>query len=336
MDIALASTNSHPGLPAGRAAAPEAPPERQRSGREPAALMDSLPASGNRVLIVEDDPVQAKYICQTLETAGYQAQVCDDPWRFAAELAAWRPDLVLMDVLLPGASGYELLRSLRQIAGAAALPVLFLTAERRQSRRALAWAEGDDHLVKPLAPAALLAAVSERLVRNRCVRQLVARDPITLSLTSSELLLRAGAAVAQQQSDPRRRVVWAAVELDHLWSIHECYGESTDDRVLAAMAATLRRHLRPADCLGRAEGARLALLLDDLSPRQALKMIDGVRLEFAAKGHLTPGNSTFRTTFSAGIAGLAPGMTVEQWREAAERALRIARAAGRNRVELIR
>jgi len=290
-----------------------------------------------RILVVEDDPAQAAYVRVTLETAGYLVQICDDPRLFVGDLAAFHPELVLMDVILPGATGYDLVRLLRQAPGATVLPVLFLTSEgEMHARLESAWAGGDDHLVKPLLPAALLAAVSGRLERNRRARQLVARDSVTQALSQAELLERARAAVSEQQRDPSGRACWVAIELDHLWSINEGYGDTTGNRVLAAVATLLRRHLQPGDSLGRYDSARLAVLVDRLRPRQVASLLDDLRQQFATTAHHTPAGGQFRTTFSAGVGVLTPGMGPEQWREAADRALRVARAAGRNRVELIR
>jgi diguanylate cyclase (GGDEF)-like protein len=313
------------GLSHRRNIGPEAQPSAPRC-RETAA---------GRILVVEDDPCQARLVRATLETAGHRVTVCDDPRRFAAELAGCRPDLVLMDVMLPGASGYELVRSLRQEPESVGLPVRFLTAKgQMQTWLESAWTGGDDHLVKPVAPAALLAKVAERLERSRHAESLIARDPVTQALTEEELQRRADAAVAEHHHDPRRRAVWAVIELDHLWSIHECYGEATANGVLAATASMLRRQLRQGDSLGSCGVSRLALLLDGLRPRQAYNLVEEVRRSFSTRGHRSPGRTLFRTTFSAGIAALEPGMSAGVWREAAERALRVARAAGRNRVEL--
>ena len=80
---------------------------------------------------------------------------CDDPARLEAELAAFRPDLVLMDVLLPGVSGYDLVRSLRQDERYATLPVIVLTTQGElDARIEAARAGGDEHLVKPVSPGA--------------------------------------------------------------------------------------------------------------------------------------------------------------------------------------
>ncbi len=325
-----------PAAPPSPAAAPVTTRRARRSGGDPPPPPDAALAGG-RILVVEDDPAQAVYVRVTLESAGHQVRTCDDPRRFAGDLAAFAPELVLMDIMLPGATGYELVRSLRQAPGAPALPVLFLTAERdMHARLESAWAGGDDHLVKPLSPAALLAAVGGRLERHRRAQQLVARDPVTQALSEAELLERARAMVADRRHGLGRPACWVAVELDDLWSTHECYGETTGNRVLAAAAGLLRQHLRPGDTLGRCDSSRLAVLVEGLRPRQAATLVDGLRQQFAGTAHRTPAGGQFRTAFSAGIAALAPGMTAEQWRAAAGRALRQARAAGRNRVELIR
>ena len=316
--------------------------QARRSGGDPSSPHPAPAAphpavAGGRLLVVEDDPAQAESIRVTLETAGHQVRVCDDPRRFAGDVAALDPELVLMDLVLPGVTGYELVRSLRQAPGTPAPPVLYLAAEgEMRGRPETAQPVGGDHLVKPTPPEALLAAVAGRLERHRRTRQPVARDPSMDAPSESGLLDRARAMAADRQRHPGRRASWVAVELDHLWSIHECYGETTGNRVLAAVAALLRPHLRPGDTLVRCDGHRLAVLVEGLPPRQVATLLDSLRQQFAGTAHATPAGGQFRTTFSAGIAVLTPGMTAEQWREAADRALRTARAAGRNRVELIR
>jgi diguanylate cyclase (GGDEF)-like protein len=347
---APAVTATASGLPPAGAPAPPPPPaaapvtgrRARRAGGDPPSQQPDPAAphpavAGGRILVVEDDPEQAGSIRRTLETAGHEVRVCDDPRRFAGDLAAFDPELVLMDLVLAGVTGYELVRSLRQAPGTPAPPILYLAAAgEMRGRSETAQPGGDDYLVKPPSPAALLAAVGGRLERHRRTRQPVARNPSTDAPSDIELLERARATVADRQRDPGRRPCWVAVELDHLWSIHECYGETTGNHVLAAVAALLRPHLRPGDTLARCDGDRLAVLVEELQPRQAATLLDGLCQQFAATSHPTPAGGQFRTTFSAGIAVLAPGMTAEQWREAADRALRQARAAGHNRVELIR
>ena len=90
-------------------------------------LLEASQSDAARILSVEDDPQQAAYLKSILESGGYEVAVCEDPKQFETALGEFRPDLVLMDILLPEISGYDLVRYLRQDERNAALPVLFLT-----------------------------------------------------------------------------------------------------------------------------------------------------------------------------------------------------------------
>ena len=110
-----------------------------------------------------------------------------------------------MDVLLPGVSGYDLVRSLRQDERFTTLPVIILTTRgEMESRIEAARAGGDEHLVKPVSPGLLLSTVVARVERGRFLRLLVERDGLTGLLTHTTLLERARSAVAKKRREPRR------------------------------------------------------------------------------------------------------------------------------------
>jgi diguanylate cyclase (GGDEF)-like protein len=290
--------------------------------------------AGVRILSMEDDPLQAAQIRAALEAAGAEVRWCADPQAFPAELAAFSPQLVLMDVMLPGHTGYDLVRSLRQVPATADLPVLFLTTQGQiAARLESAWAGGDEHLLKPLSAAMLLAAVTLRLERSRRVQLLHDHDELTRGLTRARFLDRAGTVAGRQaQDDARQPARWAMVEVDGLASIHERHGRQSADRVVAALAALLRRSLAGA-VLGRYDAGTLAILLEGPAAGHLAARIEAARREFAAIEHRFTGRIPFRATFSAGVAALAPSMDQEAWQQAAARALAAAKTAGGNRVE---
>jgi diguanylate cyclase (GGDEF)-like protein len=300
----------------------------------------ALPAAADgaaRILYMEDSAVQAAYMRSVLAAAGYLVRCCADPACFAAELDAFRPDLVLMDVLLPGLSGYDLVRRLRSEERFAALPVLFLTTEDQvQARIETMQSGGDDHLVKPVAPKLLLPAVAARLERSRRLTDLLTRDGLTRLLTRSALLDRAQRLVERQRQDPRQRSIWVMIDLDRFKSINDRFGHPVGDRVLAAAADHLSRNLRRSDCVGRCGGEEFALLLDGPDEDEALALVERLRADFGGQQHDGSDGIAFCVTFSAGMAALQPRMDLEQWREAADGALYAAKAAGRNRVEVSR
>ncbi len=304
---------------------------------EPAPRLRELLRRGRgaaRVLSVEDDPAQVAALRHILESAGYEFRSSADPTAFEEELAAFQPDLVLMDVLLPETTGYELARRLRQDAARAALPILFLTTEGQLAARLESARVGDDHLTKPVVPELLLAAVAARLERSQTLRGMLDGDGLTRLLNQTALLERARRAVARKAREPRRRTAWMMLDLDRFKAINDRYGHPAGDRVLAAFGALLGRRLRPTDAAGRYGGEEFAILVDDLDARDAVRLADRLREEFHSIEHAAPAQAAFRATFSAGVAFLRPGMDLDEWREEADRALYRAKASGRNQIQL--
>jgi len=286
-----------------------------------------------RILSVEDDPHQSAFVSAVLKSAGYDVHVCDEPTRFEADLVAFKPDLVLMDIMLPGITGYDLVRYLRQDERHAALPVIFLTTDGQlQARIETAKVGGDDHLLKPVPPPLLLSAVAARLERSRFLKSLLDRDGLTRLLTHTAFLERARAALALKQRHPGKHSAWVMIDLDHFKTVNDKYGHPVGDRVLGALAALLRRRLRQADTIGRYGGEEFAVLIEDLPEADTTRLISRLLEEFAALEHEVAGGGSFHCTFSAGVAMIEPGMDLDSWKKAADDALYAAKAAGRKRV----
>jgi diguanylate cyclase (GGDEF)-like protein len=238
--------------------------------------------------------------------------------------------------VLPGRSGFDLARTLRDEPGSCRPPILFVTAEGQMSSRLeAALAGGDGYLVKPVQPAFLLSTVADRLDRGSRVALLLEYDAQTRLLTPRAFLDRARGAVERKRQDPRRRGCWALIALDGMPSINSLHGAAAGDDVLARTATLLRRNLVPGESAGRYLGATFSLLLDDLRPKQALARIELLRQQLA-QTEFRSAAGRFRVTVSTGLAELAPGMTVESWEEAAAQALESAKAAGDSRIEIAR
>ncbi len=295
-------------------------------------LLDRAKAEPARILSVEDDPSQGAFLKAVLESAGYEVTVCGDPQRFEQVLSATHPDLVLMDILLPGIDGYDLVRYLRQDEQYAALPVLFLSTEAQiEAQIRSARAGADDHLTKPITPGLLLSTVAARIERSRFLKGLLNRDGLTRLLTHTAFLERARSTLARAERSAVN-AAWVMIDLDHFKAVNDTHGHPTGDRVLAALSSLLRRRLRQSDTIGRYGGEEFAVILDDLREAEAVRLMTRVLEEFGKEEHAGSGSETFRVTFSAGVAMLRPSMDLDQWRSTADRALYDAKKAGRNRV----
>lgn len=286
-----------------------------------------------RVLSVEDDADQAAFVRAVLESAGYVVRICSDAKTLDSELSAFRPDLVLLDIQLPGTDGYALARSLRQQEAHAALPILFLTTRSQlESRIESMRAGGDDYLVKPVAPGHLLSAAAARIERARFLRNLLERDGLTRLLTHTAFLERARMIVMEKARDPKTPVAMVILDLDDFKSLNDRYGHPVGDTVLASLAGLLRRRLRQSDVVGRLGGDEFAAIIENIGEYQAVRLLERVREEFAALDQVCPDRDRFQATFSAGVSLLAPEMDANAWRMAADAALYNAKSKGRNRV----
>lgn len=115
-----------------------------------------------RVLLIEDEPNIVEAIRFLLSRDGWEVSSHGDGLEAMAVIRATRPDLVILDVMLPGRSGYDILRELRAEAEIASLPVLMLTARGQARDRETAERLGASrYMAKPFSNAEVLAAVRE-------------------------------------------------------------------------------------------------------------------------------------------------------------------------------
>ena len=118
--------------------------------------------AAQRVLVVDDEPTVRDVVARYLERDGYVVREVGDGDEVAAAIESFRPDLVVLDIMLPGRSGLEVLRELGD-----RVPVILLTARTDETDRVLGLELGaDDYVVKPFSPRELVARVRSVLRRS--------------------------------------------------------------------------------------------------------------------------------------------------------------------------
>jgi len=124
--------------------------------------------SGNRILVVEDNPLNLKLVRDVLTVSGYEVVAAPSGEEGVSLAQTCEPDLVLMDIQLPGIDGYEALRLLRQNPQLDGVPVVAVTAFAMREDRERAAREGfDGYLGKPISVRALASQVGEFLSNGR-------------------------------------------------------------------------------------------------------------------------------------------------------------------------
>ena len=120
-----------------------------------------------KVAVVEDEAELASLIEYNLARAGFEVKVLDGAGDTLRDLESYQPDLVILDVMLPGQDGFEICRKLRQGGKLARVPVVFLTAKSEEVDRVLGLEiGGDDYITKPFSPRELVARIKAHLRRQ--------------------------------------------------------------------------------------------------------------------------------------------------------------------------
>src|SRR5262249_6843651 len=141
----------------------------RNSERRPASPRELTLASyaggvGQRVLVVDDDPTVSDVMRRYLERAGFEGSMAADGLTALAAYDKYQPDLVVLDLMLPGIDGLEVCRRLR--AKSSTVPIIMLTALGEESDRVLGLQLGaDDYVTKPFSPRELVLRVQSVLRR---------------------------------------------------------------------------------------------------------------------------------------------------------------------------
>ncbi len=115
------------------------------------------------VLIADDEPNMRRLIAATIESDEYRIFEAEDGGRAWEMILEHRPDLALLDVTMPGKTGIEIARSIRETPSAAGTRVILLTARTGEADRASGLAAGARYLTKPFSPLQLLDVIDETL-----------------------------------------------------------------------------------------------------------------------------------------------------------------------------
>ncbi len=208
-------------------------------------------ARAYRVLVVDDDP-SIRTICrEVLESSGYTVREASSGGQARSEVHRFKPDLVMLDVMMPGLDGFQTAESLRAEPATSMVPIIFLSAKGETADKVRAFRLGaEDYVVKPFIAAELVARVRKALERRE--RELGA-SPTTQ-------LPGAGAIEAEieRRLHNRESAAFCYLDLDNLKAFNDYYGYAKADAIIRQTADILRdvigRCGTPGDFIGHIAG----------------------------------------------------------------------------------
>lgn len=284
-----------------------------------------------RIMIVDDEPQLAEFHALILQEAGMITLTISDPLQVMSPLFEFKPDLILMDMYMPGCNGMELAKAIRQVGAYFSIPIVYLSSETDTNKQFQAMQIGGDaFLTKPIEPQRLVSSVAVRAERMKIIRSYMVRDSMTglFNHTTTKEHLDTAVAYAQRKQD---EVCFAMIDVDKFKVVNDTYGHPMGDRVLIALARLIRQRVRKADIVGRFGGEEFAVILPGCSMAEAANLLNELRESFAAVCFQAK-DETFTCTFSCGIAALSLFGDATALNAGADEALYAAKSGGRNQV----
>ncbi len=290
-----------------------------------------------KILIVDDEPFNVIYLTGILKSLGDIVSATNGEEALAMARAE-NPDLIVLDVVMPGIDGHEVCRRLKGDEATQPIPVIFVTANDMLEDEVLGLELGAvDFIRKPIHPRITLSRVRNHLDAKRH-RELLEELAFIDGLTGIANRRRFDEVLADELKRCARSgkpVSLVLMDIDHFKAYNDNYGHGGGDECLRRVAAAFEDAVqRPADTVARYGGEEFAYILPetDIAGAQAVAeiLLEAVRAlgekhEFSTAGSIV--------TISAGVASVIPadGYAPQALIEAADECLYEAKKAGRNR-----
>ena len=287
-----------------------------------------------RILVVDDSPELSEFFSHALQDAGMEAFVVTDPLKILDAMSEFNPELILLDMYMPGCNGPDLAGVVRQQEAYVSTPIVFLSAEMDVDKQLAAMQLGaDDFLTKPISAQHLVASVTARVKRSRVLRSYMVRDSLTglFNHTKTKERLDFEMSRATRQHSP---LAFAMLDIDHFKQVNDTYGHPAGDRVIKSLSRLLQQRLRKTDIIGRYGGEEFAIVFTDTDGEMALNILNEIRHGFEQTQHQFA-DVGFSVKLSGGLAVYPMFKTSLDISNAADRALYEAKRLGRNRIVMM-
>ncbi len=303
-------------------------------------MIGEMPGRKSRVLLVDDDRTMLDSLGQMVTSCGYLALPAPT-WSDALKIfRRERPDIVLLDVMMPTIDGYKLARMIKAEAPESFVPIILITGlDDLESKRRGMSAGADDFLTKPVAGLELEIRLNAMLrikqltdqlaTANSKLAELAVTDPLTRLYNRRALYEHLDREFNRSRRYGNAFAV-AMLDIDHFKRVNDTYGHSTGDQVLALVARTLSETVRRTDIVGRYGGEEFLILAPE-TPLAAAHIL-AERIRSAVEARTAAADGCPAVTISVGVAcsETVQAETSEALVQLADGALYTAKDRGRN------
>jgi two-component system cell cycle response regulator len=301
----------------------------------------TAPCMTSATVMIADDSLLIRAVVQAcLEAEGYGVIHAEDGAAALEQCELSPPDVILLDIVMPGMDGYQVLAQLKANPDLSHIPVVFLTGRTGMADLVAGLQAGaHDYLKKPFEPEELLARVGSALHVKQLQDQLRDRNAALEKVSRTDALtglynrrhldeeLTRRHAEARRHQEPMSLLL---LDIDHFKRVNDTHGHPAGDTVLREFARRLDDQLRLGDVAGRWGGEEFLIILPHTDKDGGLEFAHRVCTAIAATP-FTIGSARIPVTVSGGCYG-GLGESPEQLLQSVDRALYEAKAAGRNQI----
>jgi two-component system, cell cycle response regulator len=288
--------------------------------------------SNSHVLVVDDNLANLRLLADRLASESYAVSTATNGFEALAKIEAEEPDIVLLDVMMPGLDGFETCRRIKADPAMVHIPVIMVTALQDVDDLVRGFEAGaDDFLTKPINGHALIARVRSQLRRKRHYESILEQsliDQLTGAFNRRYFDAHAPRLTARCRAACRPIAV-LMVDIDHFKQINDTYHHASGDLVLKEVVHRLMSTLRPFDLVARIGGDEFAIVLPETNLDTAKQIAERLRrriADFPIEG--------IAVTVSIGVAASSPDgeEELDATLQRADAGLYQAKRAGGNRV----
>lgn len=288
-----------------------------------------------RIVFIDDHKLMGEFYQTLLEDAECEVYFMDSVEQMFDSLDDIHPDLFLLDMNMPGVSGLDAAKMIRQQKQFDFTPIVFLTGDEQLETKLAALQGGaEDVIAKSTPPALVIDLLLTRLKRSLGVREFVSKDSLTGLLNHGQIMEAAMTSFRLAHRQKSHASI-AMLDLDHFKSVNDTYGHAAGDKVLNGLGQLLSRSLRTTDYIGRYGGEEFMIVLVGASPEESIQKLSVIKDAFSAIDFEFKGK-VFRSTFSIGLADLAQNDSLPHAINQADQALYESKVGGRNMISVFK
>lgn len=287
----------------------------------------------SRILIVDDSPVNLKIISGLLGHAHEVLTACDGKSAIYQAIEK-QPDLILLDIIMPGMDGLEVCKNLKSQAVTKEIPVIFITVVSEPQDIVKAFdAGGQDYITKPFSALELCARIKTHLelqvsrealkgyareleAKNKELNETLARlevvaitDYLT-GLPNRRYMMQQLSEAASRSGMTPRQMTLVMADIDKFKVINDTYGHDCGDIVLKQIADTMRANLREQDIVARWGGEEFLFLLMDTDLAGGQVVADKIQRAIGINKHTYDGKE-FSVTVSFGVVPFDAALDID-------------------------